>query len=121
MKITLNHTSVQMLLALLRASLHERDPEQAFFENASPEDWKLCYRIAAEQGVMAFAWDGVMKLPKALQPPRHVKLPWASAVDAYEQKYQRYCNAVDEISRFYAAHGISTVYPLSRAVPSRRG
>ena len=109
MKITLKHTSVQMLLALLRASLHEREPEQAFFENASPEDWKLCYRIAAEQGVMAFAWDGVMKLPKALQPPRHVKLPWASAVDAYEQKYQRYCSAVDEISRFYAAHGISTV------------
>ncbi len=109
MKITLNHTSVQMLLALLRASLHEREPELAFFEGVSPEDWKLCYRIAAEQGVMALAWDGVMKLPKALQPPLAVKISWASGVEAYEQKYQRYCSAVDEVSRFYAGHGIATM------------
>ena len=109
MKITLKHNSVQMLLALLRASLHERDVEMSFFESASPEDWKLCYRIAAEQGVMALAWDGVMKLPKALQPPLAVKISWASGVEAYEQKYLRYCRAVDEVSRFYAGHGIATM------------
>ena len=109
MKITLKHNSVQMLLALLRASLHEREPELAFFEGVLPEDWKLCYRIAAEQGVMALAWDGVMKLPKALQPPLAVKISWASGVEAYEQKYLRYCSAVDEVSRFYAGHGIATM------------
>ena len=90
MRTTLNHTSVQMLLALLRASLHEREPEQAFFEKTSNEDWKLCYRIAAEQGVMALAWDGVMKLPKAMQPPIAIKISWASGVEAYEQRYERY-------------------------------
>lgn len=109
MKITLKHNSVQMLLALLRASLHERDIEMSFFESASPDDWKLCYRIAAEQGVMALAWDGVMKLPKALQPPLAVKISWASGVEAYEQKYRRYCSAVDEVTRFYAAQGIATM------------
>ena len=109
MKITLKHNSVQMLLALLRASLHERDVEMSFFESASPEDWKMCYRIAAEQGVMALAWDGVMKLPKALQPPLAVKISWASGVEDYEQKYLRYCSAVDEVSRFYAGHGIATM------------
>ena len=39
MKITLKHTSVQMLLALLRASLHEREPEQTLFEGVSSDDW----------------------------------------------------------------------------------
>lgn len=109
MKITLNHTSVQMLLALLRASLHEKDIETAFFEKASNEDWKLCYKLAAEQGVMALAWDGVMKLPKALQPPLAVKISWASGVEAYEKKYLRYCSAVDVVTRFYAEHGIATM------------
>ena len=109
MKLMLNDTSVQMLLALLRASLHELEPEQNFFQGVSPDDWKKCYKLSARHGVMALAWDSVMKLPKDLQPPRPVKLPWASAVEAYEQKYNRYCTMVDEVSRFYAAHGIRTV------------
>ena len=109
MKITLKHTSVQMLLALLRASLHEREPEQTLFEGVSADDWKQCYRVAAEQGVMALAWDAVMKLPKALQPPLAVKISWASGVEAYEQRYRLYCSTVDEVSRFYAGHGIETV------------
>ena len=109
MKLMLNDTSVQMLLALLRASLHELEPEQNFFQGVSPDDWKKCYKLSARHGVMALAWDSVMKLPKDLQPPRPVKLPWASAVEAYGQKYNRYCTMVDEVSRFYAAHGIRTV------------
>ena len=109
MKITLKHTSAQMLLALLRASLHEKDIETAFFDKASNEDWKLCYKLAAEQGVMALAWDGVIKLPKALQPSLAVKISWASGVEAYEEKYLRYCSAVDEVTRFYAEHGIATM------------
>jgi hypothetical protein len=58
---------------------------------------------------MALAWDGVMKLPKALQPPLAVKISWASGVEAYEQKYRRYCSAVDEVTRFYATQGIATM------------
>ena len=109
MKITLNHTSVQMLLALLRASLHERDIETEFFEHVSNLDWEHCYKLASRHGVMALAWDGVMKLPKALQPPLNVKLLWASRVEAYEQRYERYCTTVDELSRFYTGHGIATM------------
>lgn len=109
MKPMLNDTSVQMLLALLRASLHECEPELDVFRQAADDDWKQCYRLSARHGVMALAWDSVMKLPKDLQPPRPVKLPWASAVEAYEQKYNRYCRTVDEVSRFYAEHGIRTV------------
>ena len=123
--MTLN-TFEKMLLALLRSSLHEREPETDFFQNVTEEDWKQCYNLAIAQGVMALAWDGLLRLPKELQPIRRLKLPWAMAVERYEAKYLRYCKTVVELSAFYANHGIemvqlkgvgfSTLYP----VPSHR-
>ena len=123
--MTLN-TSEKMLLALLRSSLHEREPETDFFQNVTEEDWKQCYNLAIAQGVMALAWDGLLRLPKELQPIRKLKLPWAMAVERYEAKYLRYCQIADELSTLYASHGIemvqlkgvgfSTLYPI----PSHR-
>lgn len=101
--------SEQMLFALLRASLHEQEVELDIFQHATDEDWKQCHQTAIEQGVMALAWDGVLRLPKELQPPISLKLTWAMAVERYEAKYLRYCKTVDELSTFYAGHGISTV------------
>ena len=124
-RITLN-TSEQMLFALLRSSLHEKEVETYIFQNLSEEDWKKCYNLAKAQGVMALAWDGVMRLPQDLHPLRSLKLIWAMEVERYEAKYQRYCKTVDELSTFYAGHGIemvqlkgvgfSTLYPI----PSHR-
>ena len=57
--------SEQMLFALLRASLHEKEVEVDCFQEATAVDWKLCQQIAAAQGVMALAWDGVLRLPKS--------------------------------------------------------
>ena len=100
---------VQMLLVLLRASLHEREVEERLFQNTSDEEWAECYRLACSQGVMALAWDGVARLSESLQPCRKLKLVWAMAVERYEAKYFRYCKTVDELSSFYAGHGIATV------------
>lgn len=99
----------QMLFALLRASLQETEVDTSSFRQAIAEDWKRCYRLACAQGVMALAWDGLCKLPAALLPPLSVKLSWAAGVEAYEKRYRRYCKAVDELTRFYAGHGIATV------------
>ena len=107
-RITLN-TSEQMLFALLRSSLNERECEIAFFQNASEEDWKKCYNLDIVQGVMALAWDGVMRLPKELHPSRGLKLTWAMAVERYEAKYLRYCRTADELASFYASQGIEMV------------
>ena len=38
--------SEQMLFALLRSSLHEKEVEQVFFHGATDNDWKQCYQIA---------------------------------------------------------------------------
>ena len=106
--ITLN-TSERMLFALLKASLHQVEAEQDCFHSVSEEDWKQCYRLAARQGVMALAWDGVMTLSAGLQPPRALKLTWGMAVQDYEAEYARYCRTIQELSTYYAQHGILTV------------
>ena len=109
MKTVALNTSERMLFALLRASLHQKEAEQTFFQQVSEEDWKQCYRLAAKQGVMALAWDGIITLPADLQPPRALKLTWGMAVQDYEAKYARYCRTIQELSAFYAEHGIVTV------------
>lgn len=112
----------QMLFALLRASLHNRQIETSYFKNVSDMDWEQCFRLAKLQGVMALAWDGILKLPTGLQPPLELKLQWGIKVEAQEKKYQRYCQTIQELTSFYQEHqiatlqlkgvGLSTLYPI---------
>lgn len=109
MKASMMTPSEEMLFALLRSSLHEREPELEYFQKATEKDWKECQRMAVAQGVMALAWDAVLRLPKHLQPPLNLKLTWAMAVERYEERYLRYCKAISELSALYAEHGIRTI------------
>lgn len=120
------NTPARMLFALLKASLHQTETEPACFVGASADDWKECYRLAARQGVMALAWDGIRTLPAEHSLPRALKLTWGMAVQDYERKYERYCRTVQELSDFYAGHGIVTVqlkgvgFSACYPVPSHR-
>ncbi len=99
----------ERLFALLRGGLQTAVVDSALFADMSTKAWQDCYRLAAKHGVMAIVWDGVQALPAGLQPPRVLKLTWALAVQDYEERYSRYCRTIDELSRFYAQHGITTV------------
>lgn len=116
----------KMLLALLRSALHGTTPEAGLFDSASPEDWRLCARLAARQGVLAVAWDAVAMLPAALQPPSSLKISWALAVEKYEKEYERYCNMALELSEICERRGIRPVllkgvgFSLCYPVPSHR-
>ena len=98
-----------MLFALLRSSLHGGEVEHSYFQGATPDDWKQCYHLSVKQGVMALSWDGVVRLPRELQPPLAIKISWAANVEAYEKRYMKYCKTAVELSGFYAQHGIKTV------------
>lgn len=58
---------------------------------------------------MALAWDGVSQLPHQLMPPKNTLITWGVGVSNYEERYERYCTTVDELSRLYAEHGIATM------------
>ena len=99
----------EMLFALLRASLHQKEVEISYFQNVTDDDWSSCFRIAKVQGVAALAWDGLKKLPTTFYPPLELKLKWGMAVRNCEKKHRRYCQTIHELSAFYASHDIATL------------
>ena len=117
---------VEMLLALLRAALHQREVETDCFRHATGGDWLRCYRLAVRQGVPALAYGAIGRLQVEYAPPLDVKLSWALLEEKQLGKYREHCRAVDELTSMYAGHGIATVVlkgiGLSRLypVPARR-
>lgn len=98
-----------MLLALLRASLHQQDVETVYFQQATEEDWLKCYRLAVRQGVSSLAWGGIERLPAKHNPPLNVKLSWALQEKKQLEKYRKHCLVANEVTQFFAKHGIATV------------
>lgn len=113
--------SEEMLLALLRAALHQQEARDDYFRLATPEDWLQCYRLAVRQGVSALAWEGIERLPMDYAPPLDVKLSWALKEKKQREKYQKHCRALNELTQLYAEHGIATMVlkgvGLSRLYP----
>lgn len=101
----------RLLFTLLKIgfSKSEEIPADAYFDSVTAAEWVECYKLACTHGVMALAWDGVVKLPKNQQPPLSVKVPWALAVEEYEKKYLRYCRTIEELSLLYKENNIATV------------
>ena len=118
--IELEH-QVEMLLALLRAALHQSEVQTSFFKHSTAGEWKLCYRLAVKQGVAALAWSAVERLPKELCPPLDVKLSWALCGDRQLEKYSNHCRVAHDLAGLYARNGIATVVlkgvGLSRLYP----
>lgn len=113
--------SEEMLLALLRAALHQRDVETVYFQYATAEEWVQCYRLAVRQGVVALAWEGIERMTLEYAPPLDVRLSWALLEKKQVATYRKHCRVVNELTRLYAQHGIATVVlkgvGLSRLYP----
>ena len=98
-----------MLFALLKGSLNNTAVVQEEFESASAQEWEQCCAIAAKQGVLALAWEGVQSLPMERHPPKQLKFKWAMSVEKYEARHRKYCQTVQELQKFYKEHGIVAV------------
>ena len=98
-----------ILLYLLRSSVQNIPADIEFLQGISDKDWQELYDIAARQGVLALAWEGIMKLPLNLQPPKQLKLRWAVAAESLKERHQRYCSIVQDLQNFYKEHGIVAV------------
>lgn len=70
-----------MLFALLRMALWGSPADHSLFAAADEADWESCMCLAVRQGVQAVAFDGMVALPLGLQPPRLLKLTWATNTD----------------------------------------
>lgn len=75
-------------------------------------DWPQLYKMAAEQGVAAIAWDGVQRLIREgvitedMLPDKATKLRWALHVENTERQYDKQHKAILKLADIYAEHGI---------------
>lgn len=99
----------EMLLELLCSSLKQRKTDASLFVNVTPLEWKKCYRLAQQQGVLALAWDGMLSLPENERPPFEQYIAWAADVAEHEERYKRYCATIARLTDYYADHGIVTM------------
>lgn len=115
-----------LLFAALRTALWGAELPVEEFAALSAEAWKQLYKTAAEQGVLALAYDAIKGLPADVQPPRGLRLQWAVNVEQIEQRYAKQERAIADLAAFYAEHGLKMMllkgYGLSRnyPIPSHR-
>ena len=90
-------------------------------------DWGALFKLAAKQGVIAIAWEGVEQLTRegllrAEQlPERTLKLQWALSIENIVKRYRRQEALIGKLATFYNSHdirmmllkgyGISLLYP----------
>ena len=94
---------------------------------ASHPDWAKIYRMAAQQGVAAIAWDGVQRylrernITSEQGIDKGTKLQWALAVEQTEKRYAKQVKAIVKLADIYAEHGIKILilkgYGLSLMYP----
>ena len=115
-----------LLFAALRTTLWGAELPVEEFAALSAEAWKQLYKTAAEQGVLALAYDAIKGLPADVQPPRGLRLQWAVNVEQIEQRYAKQERAIADLAAFYAEHDLKMMllkgYGLSRnyPIPSHR-
>lgn len=71
--------------------------------------WKEVYHLAAEQGVMAMAFDSLADLPKEILPPRDILLSWGLTVDKVEKRHQRQSEVAQRLSNQLEQEKVSAV------------
>lgn len=98
-----------MLLALLRAALWQQRPDYGPFEAIDEAAWKRVRQLATMQGVQAVAFDGMMRLPSLLQPPREVRMAWAVNAERLAEHNRRYKGVAVSLADMYASYGLRTM------------
>lgn len=102
---------------LLRFALCGKTSPAEAFGLPTDDQWTALYRLAARQGVLALAWDGLSGLHRAeipvadRMPPRPLRLQWAMNVERIERRYRRQQAAALKLGGLLAEEGIrATVF-----------
>lgn len=117
----------KVLLALLRAGLWMREPEEAELLSLTDDEWNEVYRLANEQTVAGPVFQGICMLEEDAMPPTDLLELWVVQVEHIEQASRHMAEIIDEIITFLhekslhplllKGHGIARMYehPLQRS------
>ena len=100
----------ERLFALLRLGiLGNEQYSRALFDKMTSQNWQDVYNMALEQGVLAFAYDGIRKLEEQYYPELDIKIQWAYNVSHIEKIFNKQLSAAQSIVDTFAQHGIKTM------------
>lgn len=109
------NVTYQSFFALLKAGLWSREPECGCFP-LTPEMWERVYRLACKQTVEGIVYDGMLRLPDHLLPPKQLILRWVVAVDTIEKKNRRMNNAIADLNDLFTQNGITAFLTKGQGV-----
>ena len=107
--VKIEQKTTQQIFALLRAALFGHQTESSLFEGMTSSEWQQIYRLATDQGVLAFVYDGVKLLPEPLQPGLEIRIQWAYNVDHIEKIYAHQKAVANLIVSEFAKNDIKTL------------
>jgi hypothetical protein len=121
MKPVFSELTVRQMLELTKAALHGSTPDEKLFTGAGEADWNALFDLCVAQGVMSLSFEGAMRLPKDLQPPRTLKLSWIAGVEAVKKKYRHSRETAEALAGCFRENNIRMMVfkglALSRLYP----
>lgn len=112
-------------LELLRAAVLDCNPDIPL---NTLIDWDKLMYLSAEQGVLAWVWDGICKLPKEQQPPRRDRINWSLSALEITNRYTIQKQVLDQMVQMCQQNnikllllkgiGLSKLYPNPSSRPS---
>ena len=100
-----------IILHLLRIAI---GAERVVVPNAEGVSWQSVYAMARKQGVLAIAFDGLMKIFEqdkefAKAFPQSLKLQWINAILSIEKRYDYSKVVCSELANKWAEQGVKTL------------
>lgn len=91
---------------LLKAGLWGIKPDTTLFA-VGEADWLVLLKLAKQQACIGVAYDGMLTLPKELQPTRALFLQWSSLVAQIETDNEFLNERLREVVSLYREQGLS--------------
>ena len=117
---------LQRLLSLINSALWNKQIDENLFAGMNESLWEDLYLFAIQQGVMAIAFDGMMRLPSDLKPSLKLRMTWGLNTERIEKKHAHISTVATELNTMlrkekinmliFKGLSLSSYYPL----PSRR-
>ena len=117
----------EILCALCRSAMWQQPCDLDLSPGISDEQWQRIYMNSVRHGVLALALDGVMRLPKELQPGFNTRIKWGYNAEVIAKRYNAQKATAEKLAAIFAEKGIRTMvmkgiglslyYPLPRQRP----
>ena len=125
MTSVLSEYNSERMIALVKAALHGTTPDNNLFVNITEADWNEIFENSVKQGVRVLSLEGLVRLPKELQPPLALKLRWIAGAEAIDKRYRHCLETAKKLSAYFKENNIKMLIfkglALSRLYPVANG